>query len=192
MQDGGFNTHHHLHTSQRVIQLESVDSKSAVALFTAALGTNHVDAFLRKIAIDRAQGNPLFIIELAESLMRNNQIVIDRHRAFLKSPMDQLKLPTGIYDVLAARLDALPGDQKVLLQVAAVAGSTFSRILLGKVIRPSVDLTQGIDALEQAALIQRISPTDPHQYRFQQLMMRDVAYDMMLQPVTQKDSPADR
>ncbi|WP_419659913.1 Cya: adenylate cyclase [Desulfosarcina variabilis str. Montpellier] len=181
-----FNTHHHLHTSQRVIQLESVDSKSAVALFTAALGTNHVDAFLRKIAIDRAQGNPLFIIELAESLMRNNQIVIDRHRAFLKSPMDQLKLPTGIYDVLAARLDALPGDQKVLLQVAAVAGSTFSRILLGKVIRPSVDLTQGIDALEQAALIQRISPTDPHQYRFQQLMMRDVAYDMMLRQSRKK------
>ena len=68
--------------------------------------------FLKRVAIDRAGGNPLFLIELAESLRRANQVVIDRQRAFLKSPMAELKLPSGVYDVLASRLDAFAGNRK--------------------------------------------------------------------------------
>ena len=168
-----------VHQSQLAIELGPIDDQSAIDLFATALGTKHVDLFLKRIAIDRAGGNPLFLIELAESLRRNNQLVIDKHRAFLKSPMTQLQLPSGVYDVLATRLDALPEAEKQLLQIAAVAGTDFSLHLLEKVADVTSGFFEGITALEQAAMIQR-SSTHDDRYHFKQQMMRDVAYDMML------------
>ena len=164
---------------RRMVDLRPLDPAAATDLFAAALDARHLDLFLRRIAVERAGGNPLFIIELAESLRRNNQLVIDGHRVFLKSPMDQLTLPAGVYDVLAAHLDALPEAQKELLQTAAVAGASFSRRLLETVADAATDFPGTLEALENAGMIQR-SPTDGDRYRFRQQMMRDVAYDMML------------
>ena len=165
--------------SHQVIDLQPIDPASTTDLFAAALGVKHVDQFLRRIAIERTGGNPLFVIELAESLLRNHQLVIDGHRVFLKSPMEQLKLPSGVYDVLAARLDALPETRKQLLQIAAVVGASFSRNLLETVAHTAAGVGENLDALERAAMIQR-TPNEADRYRFRQQMMRDVAYDMML------------
>jgi class 3 adenylate cyclase/tetratricopeptide (TPR) repeat protein len=168
------------HRADVTLELGPLDSRSSIALFAAALGAQRVDRLLRQIAIDRAGGNPLFLIELAASLRRSGQVTVERGRVILKSPTAELNLPTGIYDALAARLDALPEDDKRLLQLAAVVGSEFSLHLLEKAFDlPSAGFKE-LMGLEDAAVIERISADDDDRFRFKQQAMRDVAYEMML------------
>lgn len=161
------------------LEIGPLDSRTASDLFASALGAQRIDAWLEQIAIDRAGGNPLFLIELAESLRRSGQVVIDRDRAVLKSLTVQPQLPLGIYDALAARLDALPEDDKRLLQLAAVAGSEFSLRVLEKAFEAPPNWFRGIAGLEETAILERISAADGDRFRFKQQAMRDVAYEMM-------------
>ena len=63
-----------------------------------------------------AEGNPLFIEELAASI-QDDAVAGD--------------LPPTIHAVLAARIDALPGDARTALLRASVIGKVFWRGVLG-------------------------------------------------------------
>ena len=58
-----------------------------------------------------AEGNPLFVQELADALQGSND--------------EQVTLPPTIQAVLAARLDQLDDDERTLLEAAAVEGEVF-------------------------------------------------------------------
>src|ERR687892_2438110 len=63
---------------------------------------------------DTAEGNPLFIEELAASVAE-------------RSTAEATELPTSIRAIVAARLDALPPEERSLLVDASVVGRVFWR-----------------------------------------------------------------
>jgi predicted ATPase len=110
-------------------------------------------------------GNPLFIEQLAAALT--------------EAPDKQGgALPTTIKGILAARLDALPFDERSLLLEAAAAGKVFWRGALTE----SEDLSSLLGALEGRDLIRRetVSAIEgTQQFTFTHVLIRDVAYDML-------------
>jgi class 3 adenylate cyclase len=110
-------------------------------------------------------GNPLFIEQLAAALTEAPDTRSDA-------------LPTTIKGILAARLDALPFDERSLLLEAAVAGKVFWRGAL----TDNEHLSGLLGALEGRDLIRRetVSAIEgDQQFTFTHVLIRDVAYDLL-------------
>ena len=112
-----------------------------------------------------AEGNPLFIEELAASIAE-------------KSTTDAGRLPTSIRTIVAARLDSLPADERSVLVDASVVGRVFWRGALSE-ISPREDLSALLGSLEARDLIRREAVSrikGDQQFGFKHGLIHDVAY----------------
>lgn len=86
------------------------------------MGAECLDPELTSLITATAQGNPLHIELLAKAL--TNQIIIINGEAELTE--DLPNLPPGMDGLIVARLDALGEESRLMLQVAATIGASFS------------------------------------------------------------------
>ena len=115
-----------------------------------------------------AEGNPLFIEQLAATMVET-------------SASGTVSLPNSIRGLLAARLDALPRDERSLLLDAAVVGKTFWRGALEAMCEGD-GLGERLIALERRDLIRRdmvSSFEGDQQYSFTHVLIRDAAYELL-------------
>ena len=105
------------------------------------------------LIVRRSGGNPLFTIELCRALEHDT---ID-------------ELPESIEGLISTRIDALPGQQRHLLRVAAVFGREFDLLRVSAVADDDLTLTAGLDEL--------IEHDRDRTFRFRHAMYRDVAYE---------------
>src|SRR5207249_10379760 len=87
--------------------------------------------------LERAGGNPLYAEQFVELYLEQGS-------------SDELPLPETLQGIIAARLDALPGVEKNLLQDAAVVGKVFWSDALG-----GGDVTTSLHALERKGFVRR-------------------------------------
>ncbi len=137
-------------TEDRVfLEMERLDPASAVALGRSAGATDDR-------AIERADGHPLFIIELARSRRVSDG-----------------ELPLTVQAAIGARLDELAPSDREILQRAAVIGETFTvrdATLLGE--RDPAEVT---GTLARLAHLRYLHPLG-QAYRFHHILVRDLAY----------------
>lgn len=114
-----------------------------------------------------AEGNPLFIEELA---------------AWIAEGGDARDLPNTVKAMIAARLDALPKEERSVLNAAAVVGKVFWRGVLGELGAGGDGLDAALDSLEARDVI-RADPSSKvegdREYAFRHILIRDVAYSTL-------------
>ena len=84
---------------------------------------------LKKFILDKTEGNPFFMEELVQTLREQGVLVHGRDGVETRrsaSLLTDLRLPTTVQGVLAARIDRLPAEEKSLLQTLAVIGREFA------------------------------------------------------------------
>jgi len=116
--------------------------------------------------VETADGNPLFIEELAAS-------IAERSTAG--------ELPTSIRAIIAARLDSLPADERSMLVDAAVVGRVFWRGALAR-IADREDMSRLLGSLEERDLIRREAVSrirGDQQFGFKHGLIQDVAYQSL-------------
>src|SRR5215469_17581142 len=64
---------------------------------------------LRRMIIDKTQGNPLFMEEIVQALVEDGSLERDG-TARLVRPVEQLSIPPTVQGILAARIDNLPPE----------------------------------------------------------------------------------
>jgi len=115
-----------------------------------------------------AEGNPLFIEELAASLAE-------------RSTLAESDLPTTVRAIVAARLDALPQAERAVLVDASVVGRVFWRgAVAGMSSRP--DLSVLLGSLERRDFVRREAVSrigGDQQFAFKHGVIRDVAYQRL-------------
>ena len=93
---------------------------------------------------------------------------------------DDLPLPESVQSIIAARIDALPPDEKRVLQDAAVIGRGFWPGGVAAVVGVKRDEVDADPArLERKELVRRLASTavaGELQYSFHHALVRDVAY----------------
>ena len=164
--------------------LEHIDLKTLTGEESARLVSLHAHAAHQTNLVEdvagRCGGNPLF----AEELVR---YLVERHAA--GGPRsgsiedDQAHVPTSVLALIAARLDALPPEQKALMADASVAGEVFWPAAL-RALRadPSSFVDDTLAHLEAREFIRRSSDTTiagGQSFKFWHALVRDVAYSTM-------------
>lgn len=124
---------------------------------------------LRQLAVERADGVPLFAEELGRMLLREGA-----------SPSELPDVPPRLQDLLVARLDERP-DERPLLQLVATIGTSAVRSFVEQVAdRSSDEVRQSLGVLVQSGVLTDDGPAHDPVYRFQHVLLRDAAYSTLL------------
>jgi class 3 adenylate cyclase/tetratricopeptide (TPR) repeat protein len=143
-------------------------SEEETAQLISSLSDSPVMPFATQQALlSRAGGNPLYAEQYVRMLAERGET-------------EDFPLPETVQGIIAARLDALPAEEKSLLQTAAVIGKVFWLGAVAQVAgadRRPAELH--LHALERKDFVQRArrsSVADEAEYAFLHVLVRDVAY----------------
>lgn len=144
------------------------------AMAGARVETSTLEA-MRKVT----EGNPFFLGEYWRHLVEEQAVVRDELGWVGKSDGQPLKLPAGVRDVVARRLQRLTPECVQVLTIGAVVGRDFEHGIVSDVATvPERDV---IDLLDEAARTRVIdeSPDTAGQYRFVHALVRETLYEGM-------------
>ena len=150
------------------LPLDRLAGDEARELATLLLARFQTPGAPAETVAETAEGNPLFIEELAASLAE-------------KSTAEAQELPTSIRAIVAARLDALPSEERSALVDASVVGRVIWRGALSR-ISPREGLSALLGSLEERDLIRREAVSrirGDQQFAFKHALIRDVAYQRL-------------
>ena len=125
------------------------------------LGSNCLEPALVEAILQRSDGVPLYVEEMAAAVMGGGAEVT--------------AVPATLHDSLMARLDRL-GEVKEVAQVAAVIGRELDLDLMAKVWREPESLGKAVDALVASELVYRRGRT----LVFKHALLQDAAYQSLL------------
>jgi tetratricopeptide (TPR) repeat protein len=146
-------------------------------LVEGLLGWHSVPAQLREALFERAEGNPFFLEQLVGGLIDSGALSHDANGWRVISALTN-SLPDTIHGVLAARIDRLSGQEKFVLQEAAVVGRMFWPAAVRLSVEDSV-LRPALDGLEaKGFVLARTSSSlaGEREYIFKHALVHDVGY----------------
>ncbi len=166
----------------RQLGLSPLDHDTGAFLLDALVGTDPSLDDLRDRILRDTGGNPLFLEEMIRALVETGKFEGDPGAYSLIDPAERLEIPPTLQPILAARIDRLADTEKDVLQIASVNGRRFERSILEEVSRIPRDLgTSAFAKLEGAQFIHCLQLHPDAPWLFNHLLIRDVAYHMLLQ-----------
>lgn len=114
--------------------------------------------------LDKAEGNPLFLEELARSVLEHPDLTV----------------PDTIQGVVMARIDRLPEEHKRLLQTASVLGRELSLPLLSRIWEQAGDLMPLLSDLKRWELFYEEPTAAEPRYLFKHALTQEAVYQTLL------------
>jgi class 3 adenylate cyclase len=166
------------HYSQ--LRLDALGRASAGEMLAELLGKTVALRPLKRLIIERSEGNPFFIEEIVQSLFEDGAL-LRNGTVRLTRPLEELKVPATVQSILASRIDRLSEDRKDLLQTLATIGREFSLFLVRPVIGKSDDdLERMMNDLLIGEFVFEQPAVGDAKYIFKHALTQQVAYDSML------------
>jgi class 3 adenylate cyclase/tetratricopeptide (TPR) repeat protein len=163
------------------ISLEPLSPSAARELLRTLLGEDRSLVPVHDLLIERSNGNPFFLEEIVRTLVETKAIVGEAGAWRLVARADGLHVPPTVQAVIAARIDRLPREEKLLLQQASVIGTDVPLSLLEAVTEvPDEVARRSLRSLQAAGFIHQTSLFPDLEYRFRHILTREVAYATLL------------
>jgi len=142
------------------VLLEPLSSEDSARL----LESYELDDSARRRVVEAAEGNPLFVEEMAALVSEDGDVAV----------------PPTIQALLAARLDRLRSDERTVIERGAVEGKVFHRSAVAE-LAPETDVEPHLASLVRKELIRpdRGVIADDDAFRFRHLLIRDAAYEAL-------------
>jgi class 3 adenylate cyclase/tetratricopeptide (TPR) repeat protein len=169
-------------TYYQQVRLDALPTASAEELLEALLGAGSGLADLRRLLINRTQGNPFFLEESVRALVETRTLTGERGAYRLAGPVHSLQLPATAQAILGARIDRLAPADKRLLQATAVVGKDVPFPLLEAIsAEPEERLREGLARLQAAEFLYEARLFPELEYTFKHALTHEVAYGGLLQ-----------
>ncbi len=171
------------------LRIDPLPRESADELLDTLLGPDVDGRDLKRLLIERTEGNPFFLEECVRSLVEVGVLVGERGAYRIDRSIDVLRVPATIQSVLAARIDRLPPEDKRLLQTAAVIGKDVPYALLrgvtggdeGGADPPAESVFRdGLARLQTAEFLYEANLFPELEYTFKHALTHEVAYGSLL------------
>ncbi|HWN05457.1 MAG TPA: AAA family ATPase [Candidatus Dormibacteraeota bacterium] len=165
----------------RQLRIDSLPPDTAGALLETLLGDHPALQSIRRLLIERTEGNPLFLEESVRALVEMEVLVGERGAYRLGKDPVAIQIPATVQAILAARIDRLPADDKRLLQVASVIGKDLPWTLLLETAEHAEDaLRGGLARLQAAEFVYEAKLFPDLEYTFKHALTHEVAYGSLL------------
>jgi class 3 adenylate cyclase/predicted ATPase len=162
------------------LRLDALGRESAGTMLSTLLGDSVELDPLKRMVIERTEGNPFFIEEMVQALFDQGALVRNGAVKVARS-LAQIRLPSTVQGILASRIDRLSAEQKELLQTLAVIGRESLLGLLKKVVSPTeAQLERMLGALQAGEFIYEQPAAAGIEYTFKHALTQEVAYDSLL------------
>jgi class 3 adenylate cyclase len=162
------------HRSTEIVLTPLSDQASGV-LLDGLLQEGGSEA-LRTQILERTDGNPLFVEEMAASVLEQGT-----------EAQAEIAIPNSLQALITARLDRLDEDTRRTLQLASVIGRSFSEPVLRAVSgNESVDLGGQLGTLQRVGLIDETARMPEREYAFRHSLTQDATYNTILLKVRRR------
>ncbi|MBI2205835.1 MAG: AAA family ATPase [Candidatus Rokubacteria bacterium] len=158
------------------IGLAPLSRSDADELLRDLLGDRPESVVVRRMVAERTQGNPFFIEESVRNLADLGVLEGGRGRYSVRRAPPSLQLPVSVHDVLAARIDRLQPEDKLVLQAASVIGREVPMALLDAVAEDG----DAVARLHAAELIDPDESGSEPKLVFRHALTQEVAYGGLL------------
>ncbi len=166
-------------STSRVVPLTPLSEAETDELFDALLGRAQLPAETRSALLAGAAGNPLYAGEFVRMLVDRGSLV-QQEGEWIFDPTADLPVPDSVLGIIAARLDAIPAEDKRVIQDAAVVGKVFWPGATAAVAeRGRWAIEEVLRRLEQRQLVRQrrdSSLAGESEWAFEHALIRDVAY----------------
>ena len=141
-----------------------------------------VPAALRELIVGRAEGNPFYMEELVKMLVDQGAIDTAGGERWTLRPekLHATKVPQTLTGVLQARLDGLPGPERVALQEASVIGLVFWDQALAALDPRAPDALPALVRRDLTLPQPDAALDDVREYAFSHQLLHHVTYDTLL------------
>ncbi|HXH95800.1 MAG TPA: hypothetical protein VNH40_01200, partial [Gaiellaceae bacterium] len=148
------------------IALSPLTQEQTALLIAYTVERSVLPAEIQQMLLERAAGNPLYAEQFAQLYLERGSV-------------EDLPLPETLQGIIAARLDALSPEEKLLLQDAAVIGKVFWS---GALLRDEQEVTGILHGLERKGFLtrqRRSSVEQEGEWAFAHMLLRDVTYNQI-------------
>jgi len=162
------------------LRLDSLGKESAGEMLTALVGDTGEVVPLKRLIIERTEGNPFFIEEIVQTLFEQGALV--RNGAVKPTmKLDELHVPSTVQAILSSRIDRLPANEKELLQMLAVLGREFPwRLISRMTLKADDDLERMLSGLQMGEFIYEQPAVGDTEYQFKHALTQEVTYNSVL------------
>ncbi len=155
------------------LALSALADADAARVIGAVLQQQLLPADLQKTLLERAGGNPLYAEQFARLFLEHGSV-------------DDVQVPENVQGIIAARLDALPADEKRLIQDAAVLGKVFWTGGVAALSGFDADSLDGaMHALVRKGFVRRerrSAVAGESEFAFRHVLVREVGYGQVPRP----------
>ncbi len=162
------------------IRLQDLSPGEAEQMMESLLRTRAIPPELRQFMHKKTEGNPFYLEEVINSLIESETLVKRDGGWELTKPLSESGISPTIQGVIAARLDRLNADMKMVLQEASVIGRNFLYVILRHITELKDYLQDSLSGLERLDLIRTKALQPELEYIFKHALTREVVYNGLL------------
>lgn len=157
------------------MDLMGLSREDLAELAESFLGSHALPDDFLDLLWQETRGNPLFVREVLLGLEDDGELVSRGVVKRLVCPLDEVALPERVRDVIRARLDRLPREDRQLLDAAATCGTRFTATLVSRVTgEEERNVLNGLTAIAKVHGLLR--PTNSG-FTFDHPAVQEVLYD---------------
>ena len=163
------------------IILNPLSSADSNILLELLLAVEDLPSEMKKLLLDKAGGNPLYLEEVIRSIIDDKTIEHRDGKWLAVKEVGDIEVPGTVQDVIMARIDRLKEEPKHVLQCASVVGRSFDYALLLHLT--AEEMVSTLDKhLENLANMGFISREEGNEgvFRFRHVLIHEVAYGIVL------------
>ena len=160
------------------LRLAPLSSSETLRIAQIRFGVDKLPETLARLIVDKAEGNALFVEEIARYLIDRGTVRHTQAGLAYDPGTVAAALPASVQLLLTARVDRLFPEDRKLLQIAAIIGRRFDPRLLAEIDIGLSHVEDRLTAMESLDLVQR--ETKSGDFEFKHVLVRDALYDSLL------------
>ncbi|MBI3803112.1 MAG: tetratricopeptide repeat protein [Nitrospirae bacterium] len=175
--------------SSRNLVLPELPTESLLTLFRKMSPKEQLPPGMEQLALRihrEAQGNPLFMVELLQSLLEKGIFKVNNRGKWIDTQEEgksvashHWEIPRGIRQVIRSRLERIAPDRKLALEMISTLSQGFSQHFLEKVLEGEKgSASEILDALMRLGFVQE-EPQVKGIYRFAHENIRQTIYETL-------------
>ncbi len=158
----------------QALQLQRLDENSVKNLMIQTLEDEEISEDLIDEMYTGSDGNPFFLLEVMKMLVYEGHLIDQEGVLKLKEDIQEIKIPSKVYDLVVRRLDRLVDEQKDILECASVVGEEFESRVIGEII--GISRMKLLKNLNEIQRLHKLIISIEKKYRFEHRQIREVLY----------------